>query len=351
MQNRPVDPRISSPSSARPPFDPGPVGLGCWAIGGPFWSADGEPLGWGEVDDRESIRAIHRALDLGVRLFDTSDVYGAGHSERVLGEAVRRRRDDILIATKFGNVFDESTRLVTGEDASPEHIRRACEASLRRLGTDHVDLYLFHLSGHDPATAPAIVETLEDLVASGHIRAYGWSTDDPERARVFARGPHCVAVEHALNVLQDAPSMLALAEAEGLVSLCRSPLAMGLLTGKFTADSRLPADDIRGRAPAWLTTFPDGRPSPDALARIEAVRAVLTSGGRTLAGGALGWVRARGRRTVPIPGFRTVAQVEEDLAAAARSPLTAAELAEIDRLLGRHPGPSTGDHGAPAAER
>ena len=87
-----MSPSSPPPTRPRPPFDPGPVGLGCWAIGGPFWSADGEPLGWGEVDDRESIRAIHRALELGARLFDTSDVYGAGHSERVLGRAIRGRR-------------------------------------------------------------------------------------------------------------------------------------------------------------------------------------------------------------------------------------------------------------------
>src|SRR5262245_30890654 len=102
------------------------VGLGCWAIGGPFYR-DGGPVGWGEVDDDESIRAIHRALDLGATFFDTSNVYGAGHSERVLGRALAGRRDDVAIATKFGNVFDETTLHITGADASPAGIRHACE--------------------------------------------------------------------------------------------------------------------------------------------------------------------------------------------------------------------------------
>jgi aryl-alcohol dehydrogenase-like predicted oxidoreductase len=148
------------------------VGLGCWAIGGPFFR-DGGPVGWGEVDDAESTRAIHRALDLGATFFDTSNVYGAGHSERVLGRALAGRRDEVAIATKFGNVFDESTRHITGADASPEGIRRACEASLRRLGTDRIDLYQLHLGDYDPVAAVEVRETLEELVDEGSIRAYG----------------------------------------------------------------------------------------------------------------------------------------------------------------------------------
>src|SRR5512136_272865 len=118
------------------------LGMGCWAIGGPFWSGE-TPLGWGEVDDDESIRAIHAALDRGVNFFDTANVYGAGHSERVLGRAVAGRRSQVVIATKFNAVFDETTRQVTGSDTSPEGIRSACEASLRRLGTDYIDLLQF----------------------------------------------------------------------------------------------------------------------------------------------------------------------------------------------------------------
>src|SRR5512134_3465614 len=102
------------------------LGLGCWAIGGPFWSGE-QPQGWGEVDDNESIRAIHVGLEKGINFFDTANVYGAGHSERVLGKALAGRRAGVMIATKFNAVFDEATRQVTGSDSSPAGIRRACE--------------------------------------------------------------------------------------------------------------------------------------------------------------------------------------------------------------------------------
>jgi len=125
------------------------LGMGCWAIGGPFW-AGSTPNGWGEVDDEESIRAIHKALEMGVTLFDTANVYGAGHSERVLARAFEGRRSEVVIATKFNAVFDETTRQVTGSDATPAGIRAACEASLRRLNTDYIDLYQFHDNGFRP---------------------------------------------------------------------------------------------------------------------------------------------------------------------------------------------------------
>jgi aryl-alcohol dehydrogenase-like predicted oxidoreductase len=309
------------------------IGLGCWAIGGPFW-ADGQPRGWGEVDDEESVRAIHRALDLGATFFDTADTYGAGHSERVLGRALAGRRDHVVIATKFGNTFDESTKNRTGEDASPDYIRRACEASLRRLQTDRIDLYQMHV-GPEPDAAPEILDTLEQLVAEGKIRAYGWSTDDPERARAFAKGEHCAAAQFNLNVFDDAPGMVAACESEGLAGINRGPLAMGLLTGKFTADSRLPSDDIRGTDPEWLQWFEDGRPSQTFLDRLAAIREILSSGGRTLAQGALAWINARSATTIPIPGFRTVAQVEENLGALAAGPLSPDQMREVDRLLAR----------------
>ena len=115
------------------------LGLGCWAIGGPF-GRDGASAGWGDVDDDQSIAAIRRGLELGVTLFDTADVYGTGHSESILGRALGGERDKVAIATKFGNTFEEGTGRMLGADASPAYIRRACEASLRRLGTDRIDL-------------------------------------------------------------------------------------------------------------------------------------------------------------------------------------------------------------------
>ncbi|MEU1302153.1 aldo/keto reductase [Streptomyces shenzhenensis] len=310
------------------------LGFGCWAIGGEWRDAEGRPLGWGKVDDDESVRAVHRALDLGVTFFDTADTYGTGHSEEVLGRALGKRRDDVVVATKWGNVFDEHTRTRTGGDDSPAHARRALTASLRRLGTDHIDLYQLHLSDADPARAAELRDLCEEFVAQGLIRGYAWSTDDPARAALFAEGPHCTAVQHRLNVLQDAPELLALCEELDLASINRSPLAMGLLTGK--RHGAPPAGDIRSRPPAWLPGFGDGSGAdPQWLARVDALRDVLTSDGRTPAQGALAWLWARSPRTVPIPGFRSVAQAEENAGALAKGPLTAGQLDEVGRILGR----------------
>jgi aryl-alcohol dehydrogenase-like predicted oxidoreductase len=312
------------------------LGFGCWAIGGEWQDTSGQPLGWGRVDDEESVRAVRRALDLGVTFFDTADAYGTGHSERILGRALGKRRDDVVIATKWGNLIDEDTRTALGTDDTPEHARRALTASLARLGTDRVDLYQLHISDADPERAARLRETCEEFVREGLIRAYAWSTDDPGRAAVFAEGPHCAAVQHRLNVLQDAPELLALCERSDLASINRSPLAMGLLTGKQAAGRALAAGDIRNTPPAWLPGFTaDAGADPEWLSRVEALRAVLTSGGRTLAQGALAWIWARSPRTVPIPGFRTVAQAEENAGAIAKGPLEAAQLAEVDRILGR----------------
>jgi aryl-alcohol dehydrogenase-like predicted oxidoreductase len=311
-----------------------PMGLGCWAIGGPFWDGT-KPLGWGEVDDAESTRAIRWGLELGITFFDTADLYGTGHSERLLGQALAGRRDQVVVATKFGNTFDEDTRHFTGTNVSPAYVRAACEASLRRLGTDRIDLYQLHVENVDAGQAAAVQEVLEALADEGKIRAYAWSTDDPALASLFAGGRRFAAVQHELNVLNDTPEMLAVCEELGLASIDRGPLGMGLLTGKFRPGSRLAADDIRGTDPDWMTWFRDGRPAPEWLERLAAVREVLTSGSRSLAQGALAWIWARSPRTVPIPGFRTVAQVEENAAAMAAGPLTAAQLAEVDTLLGR----------------
>src|SRR5919204_722264 len=175
------------------------LGLGCWAIGGP-WTANGRPAGWGEVDDDESIRAIRRALDLGVTLFDTADAYGCGHSERVLGRALAGRRDDVVIVTKVGNLFDEQTRTGGGKNLSSAYLRRACDASLRRLGTDRIDVYLIHNGFDGPEDVPPVVEVLEELVAAGNVRWYGSSMSDPAIVRAMAGGAPMVAVQHELNV-------------------------------------------------------------------------------------------------------------------------------------------------------
>ena len=304
------------------------MGLGCWAIGGPFWRGD-QPVGWGTVDDDESVRAIHRGLDLGITFLDTADVYGCGHSERVLGRALAGRRDRVVIATKFGNVFHQPTRRIIGRDGSPEYVRRACGASLRRLNTDYIDLYQFHLGDYDPVQAVAVRDVLEELVAEGKIRAYGWSTDDPDRVRVFAAGSHCVSVQHRLNLFEGASAILDLCEQFDLASINRGPLGRGLLTGKFGPSSRMPQDDLRHD---W--NFEDGEVA-ERLRSLKSLQDLLTRDGRTLAQAALGWLWARSEKTVPIPGFKTVRQIEENVAAMEFGPLDGELMKEIDAQLGR----------------
>jgi len=312
-----------------------PMGLGCWAIGGPFW--DGKtPLGWGEVDDDESIRAIHAGLDLGITLFDTANVYGAGHSERVLGRAFAGIRSRVVIATKFNAVFDETTRQVTGSDTSPKGIRAACEDSLRRLNTDYIDLYQFHDNGFPPDKAGPVRDTLESLVKEGKIRAYGWSTDFPERVEVFAQGPKCTAVQLQLNVLDNNPAVIALCEKYDLAALNRGPLAMGLLTDKYTVGTKISIDDVRGqKSPEWMKYFKNGQPSTEWLSKRNTIREILASNGRSLAQGALAWLWARSQKTLPIPGFRTVEQVQENAGAIKFGPLMPEQMREINKLLER----------------
>jgi aryl-alcohol dehydrogenase-like predicted oxidoreductase len=310
------------------------LGLGCWAIGGPF--GDGvRPWGWGEVDDAESIRAIRRALELGVRFFDTADVYGAGHSESVLGRALAGRWGEAVVSTKFGHTFDPETKQTSETSASAAYVRAACEASLRRLGTETIDLYQLHIWSMPPAESDEVAGALEELLRAGKIRAYGWSTDDLECARRFAQHPGCTAIEHELNVFDDAPELLALCEQHDLASINRTPLAMGLLSGKFDRDARLPPDDVRGAGHDWVSYFVDGKARPELLERFGAVREILTSDGRTPAQGALAWIWARSDRAVPIPGFKTVRQAEENARALELGALTDAQFSEIETLLGR----------------
>ena len=312
-----------------------PMGLGCWAIGGKFYRGEFS-IGYGEADDNRSIKAIKRAVELGINFFDTADAYGTGHSEKVLGRALKDIRNKVVIATKFGTTFDESSHQLTGFDGSLDYIRKACEDSLERLQTDYIDLYQFHVGSYDVEKAPAVRDLLEDLIKQGKIRSYGWSTDLVDRARIFAEGDNCVAVQHLMNVLDDAKEMVAFCEEKNLLSVNRTPLAMGLLTGKYKKDSELPDDEVRGiKGPEWVPYFKKGKPDAGWYEKLEAVRDILTTGGRTLVQGALAWLWARSDLTVPIPGFKTIKQVEENCGAIAFGPLDKNSLGQIDDILGR----------------
>jgi len=311
------------------------MGLGCWAIGGPFWAGE-TAVGWGEVDDQESLRALACGMDLGINFIDTADVYGTGHSERIIAQAIKGKRDSVIIATKFGNLFDEQSKQIIGVDAAPDYIHKACEASLKRLGTDYIDLYQFHINEYELEKAGQVRETLENLQKKGKIRFYGWSTDSTERAEFFAQGEHCTAIQHEENIFNDNPTILAVCEKYNLVSINRGPLAMGLLSGKYTKDSILNDNDVRGnkKSPEWLKYFKNRKPSPEFLQKLEAVREILTANGRSLVQGALAWLWARSTTIIPIPGFRTVKQVTENAGAMQFGPLTEKQMQEISGILG-----------------
>lgn len=311
------------------------MGLGCWAIGGQFYF-EGKPDGYGQVDDEESVRALQRALDLGVNFIDTSDAYGVGHSEHLIGRALAGRRDEAVIATKFGYFGSQDTKTLHGVNLTPDYIERACDASLRRLNTDYIDLYLLHVWEVSISELNSVGDTLDRLVEKGKIRSYGWSTDLLGGAELFSQRKNCVAIEQQLNVIEGSLDLVKLCEEKNMVSLNRSPLAMGILSGKFNADSMLPKDDVRGAGFPWFEAmFKDGRPTQEALQKLDSIREILTSNGRSPAQGALAWIWAKSNSTIPIPGFKNVKQVEENAKALEFGPLTQAQVAEIEKILGR----------------
>jgi Predicted oxidoreductases (related to aryl-alcohol dehydrogenases) len=310
------------------------MGLGCWAIGGPWdWrrGVTRNPDGWGNVDDEESVRAIHCALDHGINFFDTAANYGTGHSERILGRALEGKRDQVVIATKFGFDVNESEKYVTPYKDDPLlHVRADCEASLRRLNTDVIDLYQLHVWDYPVEKVPAMIELLESLISEGKIRYYGWSTDSVRPAMRFAEGNHCAAIQHDLNVILDAPLMLKMVcDKFNVASINRSPLARGALSGKYSKETVFPPNDVR--------TDPWSRDHflIPTLTGIDKIRDILTSNGRTLVQGALAWIWARSEKTIPIPGFKTVAQVEENVKAMELGPFAPEQMQEINALLGR----------------
>lgn len=306
------------------------LGLGCWAIGG-LTQYRGRHFGWGEIDEDEAVRAIHAALDAGITFFDTADIYGTGHSERILGQALAGRRDQVLVATKFGLTFDEYSRQMTGEDASPAYIQRACEASLRRLQTDHIDLYQFHPGEYDSGKAGPVCDTLDRLVAEGKIRYYAWNAN-PDRARIFAERAQCTSTQFGMNMFtpyRDVAEMLDFCDEYDLAAIVNSPLGKGLLTGKFDDTTRFAAGDLRHQQ-GW-----DMQEGSRARQRrvLEQLRDILTSDSRTLAQAALGALWARSERIIPIPGFKTVAQVQENAGALQYGPLSSQQIKAIDDLV------------------
>jgi aryl-alcohol dehydrogenase-like predicted oxidoreductase len=205
---------------------------------------------------------------------------------------------------------------------------------LKRLDTDYIDLYQLHVWSIDKEEIDPVIAVFEKLVAKGLIRTYGWSTDWIEGAQIFIKNSKCTAIQHQMNVFINAREILELCERNNLASIIRSPLAMGLLSGKYDSNSKLPIDDIRRKEPEWLIYFKQGTPDKEFLKKLEIIREILSSNGRTLVQGALAWIWGVSEITVPIPGFRTE-KVEENAKAMDFGPLTKEQITEIDKLIDR----------------
>ncbi len=314
------------------------LGMGCWAIGGPWtWDQPGGtpyPAGWGDTDDEESIRAIYAALDMGVTFFDTAANYGAGHSEVVLGNALKGKRDQVVVATKFGHIVNEEKQTVYGDpDQIIKNVRNDVDNSLRRLQTDYIDIYQLHEGGYDPKLALELQLVLEELVDAGKIRWYGWSTDVVDSARDFASAAsaeHCTSIQFRLNAIFDNLEMRKVCADFDLAGINKDPLNKGILTGKFSSTSKFPQNDIRSRA-----DFSD----PEIVKRlklVDEIRDILTSNGRTMAQGALAYIWGLDDRMIPIPGFKSVKQVQDNAGAMEFGPLTETQVKEIQSIVGKY---------------
>ncbi|HEU4745909.1 MAG TPA: aldo/keto reductase, partial [Anaerolineales bacterium] len=289
------------------------------------------PAGWGNTDDDESIRAVHAAMEMGVNFFDTAANYGAGHSEVVLGQALKGKRDKVVIATKFGHIVNEEKKTVYGDAAQIiKNVRSDVENSLRRLQTDCIDIYQLHEGGYDPKLALELQSVLEELVSAGKIRWYGWSTDVVDSARTFASGEHCTSIQFRLNAIYDNPEMRQVCADFDLAGINKDPLNKGVLTGKFNSTSTFPENDIRSR---------ENFSNPEVVKRLKIVdelRDILTSNGRSMAQGALAYIWALDERMVPIPGFKSVKQVQENAGAMQFGPLTREQVKEVQTIVAKY---------------
>jgi aryl-alcohol dehydrogenase-like predicted oxidoreductase len=306
-------------------LDVGRIGLGAMGMSAAYTGAG--------TDDAESIRTIHRALELGVTLIDTAEIYGPFTNEELVGRAIKDRRDDVVLATKFGLV-SHADGGPGNLDSSPANIRTAVDGSLRRLGTDHIDLYYQHRV--DPKTPiEETVGALAELVSAGKIRHIGLSEAGPDTIR-RAHAVHPITAlqsEYSLWTRDPEPRVLPVLRELGIGFVAYSPLGRGFLTGEIRSTADFSDDDSRKTNPRFT-----GENFQRNLRAVDEVEAIAAEVGATPAQVALAWVLARGNDIAPIPGTKRVARVEENIAA------DTIELSpeQIDKLT--NVTPAAGDH-------
>ncbi len=293
------------------------IGFGAWAIGG---NAHGNS--YGATDDRTSLEAVAAALDLGCNFFDTADVYGYGHSEELLGRAVRAHRDKVVIASKVGADFYRGAKR---QDFSPDYVRYALGKTLERLQTDYLDVYQLHNPPLKLIERPETYEVLKQLKKEGKIRAWGISIFDPVEGLTALRvsTPDCLQVVYNIFTQKPADELFPRAQEAGCAVIAREPLANGFLTGKYNTDSRFEGGDIRHDWPRRYIA---------ARAQAAGQLRPLLAGEQTLAQLALQFVLACQAVSVVIPGMKTAGQARENLGAADMPPLAGRDLQRIRQL-------------------
>ena len=300
--------------------------FGAWAIGG----------AWGDVDDSESLAALHRAVDLGVNFFDTADVYGDGRSERLLARLKRERSEEIIIATKAGRRLEPHVASGYNRDNLGVFIDR----SLQNLETDTLDLLQLHCPPTEVYYNPELFEALDDFVKQGKIRYYGVSVEKVEEALKAIEFPNVQTVQIIFNIFRQRPAELFFNEANKrkIGILARVPLASGMLTGKLTARSEFAADDHRafnrhGEAFDRGETF-SGVDYETALRAVDELRPLVPHG-MTMAQFALRWILMFDAVTCAIPGAKRPAQAEDNARAADFSPLTDETMRAVREIYDR----------------
>jgi len=286
---------------------------------------------YGEPNDAESIATIHRALELGVTLLDTADIYGPHTNERLVGKAIAGHRESVVLATKFGIVRDPQNPAARGVNGRPEYVKARCDDSLGRLGIDHIDLYYQHRV--DPnVPIEETVGAMGELVAEGKVRFLGLSEAAPETVR-RAHAVHPISAlqtEYSLFARQPEDEILPTVRELGIGFVPYSPLGRGFLTGSFTSVDDLDPGDFRHGQPRF-----QGQNFDRNLAIVERVRAVADAHGVTPAQVALAWVHTQGEDVVPIPGTKRRRYLEDN-AAALDIALTADDLAALDQAGSAH---------------